>query len=76
LDIPFQICVKVTGKDIFRTIIDEGASISILSSTALQAIGSPQLMPATEHILAFNRIPTKPLGIRADAHSWTPLKTL
>ena len=30
-DIPFQILVKVADKDIFRTIIDEGASISILS---------------------------------------------
>ena len=62
-DIPFQICVKVAGKDIFRTIVDEGASVSILSSTAWQAIGSPQLVPANEKILAFNRRPTGPLGI-------------
>ena len=62
-DIPFQICVKVTGKDIFRTIVDEGASISIFSSTACQAIGSPHLVPTTEQILAFNRRPIRPLGI-------------
>ena len=62
-DIPFQICVKVTGKDIFRTIIDEGAFVSILSSTTWQAIGSPQLVPTTEWILAFNQRPTGPLGI-------------
>ena len=62
-DIPFQICVKVVGKDIFCTIVDEGASVSILSSTAWQAIGSPQLVPATEQILALNQRPTGPLGI-------------
>ena len=53
-DVPFQILIKVAGKDIFRTIVDEGASVSILSSTAWQAIGSPQLVPATEKILALN----------------------
>ena len=62
-DIPFQISVKVAGKDIFFTIIDEGASISILSSTAWKAIGYPWLVPSTEKILAFNRRPTGPLGI-------------
>ena len=45
-----------------RTIVDEGASVSILSSTALKALGSPQLVPSTDQILAFNRRPTTPLG--------------
>jgi len=62
LDIPFQISVGVSDKDIFHTIV-EGASISILSSTAWQVIGSPQLVPTTEKILVFNRRPTRPLGI-------------
>ena len=62
-DIPFQIYGGIVGKEIFRTIVDEGAFVSILSSTAWQAIGSPQLVPATEKILDFNRRPTRPLGI-------------
>ena len=45
-----------------HTIVNEGDFVSILSSTAWQALGSPQLMPATDQILAFNRRPTAPLG--------------
>ena len=41
----------------------KGASITILSSTAWQAVGSPLLVPATDQILAFNRRTTSPLGI-------------
>ena len=61
--VPFQIAVRVATKSILCTIVDEGASISILSSTAWKAIGSPPLVPATDQILAFNRRPTIPLGI-------------
>ena len=61
--VPFQIVVNVTTRWILRTIVDEGASVSILSSTAWKALGSPQLVPATDQILAFNRRPTAPLGI-------------
>ena len=46
--VPFQIVVRVTAKSILHTIIDKGASVSILSSTAWQAIGSPPLVPATD----------------------------
>ena len=46
-----------------HTIVDEGASVSILSSTAWKALGSPHLVSATNQILDFNRIPTAPLGI-------------
>ena len=45
-----------------HTIIDEGASVSILSSTSWQALGSPHRVPDTDQILAFNRRPTSPLG--------------
>jgi len=45
------------------TIIDEGASISILSSTTWQAFGSPPLVPVTQNLLAFNRRISQPLGI-------------
>ena len=60
--VPFQIVVNVTARRILRTIVDEGASISILSSTTWKALGSPQHVPSTDQILAFNHRPTAPLG--------------
>ena len=55
--------MNVIARRILHTIVDEGASVSILSSTAWKAIGSPPLVPATNQIPAFNRRPTMPLGI-------------
>ena len=54
--------MQVTARRMLHTIVDEGASVSILSSTGWQDLGSPQLVPATNQILAFNRRPTAPLG--------------
>ena len=53
--------MNVTVRRILHTIVDEGASISILSSTAWKDLGSPHLVPAIDQILAFNRRPTSPL---------------
>jgi hypothetical protein len=53
--IPFQITVQVCGRDVPQTLIDEGASISILSYVAWHALGCPQLAPVTQNLLAFNR---------------------
>ena len=61
--IPFQIIVKAGGRDMHRTQVDEGASVSILSSTAWKALGSPQLVPITQNLKAFNRTISEPLGI-------------
>ena len=55
--------MDVTARRILRTIVDEGASVSILSSTSWKYLGSPQPMLATNPILDFNRRPTTPLGI-------------
>jgi hypothetical protein len=60
--IPFQITVQVCGRDVPQTLIDEGASVSILSSFAWQALGFPQLVPVTQNLLAFNRRTSQPLG--------------
>jgi hypothetical protein len=60
--IPFQITVQVCGRDVPQTLIDEGASISILSSVAWHALGCPQLAPVTQNLLAFNRRTSQPLG--------------
>ena len=46
--VPFQISVRVTAKSILQTIIEEGASLSILYSISWQAICSPPLIPATD----------------------------
>jgi hypothetical protein len=53
--IPFQIIVQVRGRDVPQTLIDEGASVSILSYIAWYALGFPQLAPVTQNLLAFNR---------------------
>jgi hypothetical protein len=61
--IPFQIIVHVCGRDIPQTLIDEGASVSILSFVSWYALGCPQLAPVTQNLLAFNRRTSQPLGI-------------
>ena len=54
--------MQVTSRSMLHTIVNEGAFVSILSSTTWKAIGSPHLMPSFDQILDFNRIPTAPLG--------------
>jgi hypothetical protein len=60
--IPFQIIVQVCGRDVPQTLIDEGSSVSILSSIAWQALGCPSLAPVTQNLLSFNRRTNQPLG--------------
>ena len=45
------------------TIIDEGASMSILSSTSWKVLGSPLLLPEIRNLLGFNKGTSLPLGI-------------
>lgn len=44
------------------TIIDEGASVSILSSTAWIALGSPSLLLENRNLLGFNKGTSRLLG--------------
>jgi hypothetical protein len=60
--IPFQIIVQVCGRDVPQTLIDEGASVNILSSISWKALGYPPLAPVTQNLLAFNRRTSQPLG--------------
>jgi hypothetical protein len=53
-----QVCVR----DVTKTLIDEGSSVSILSSIAWKALGCPRLAPVTQNLLAFNRRTSQPLG--------------
>ena len=39
--VPFQIIVQAYNMVVHDTILDEGASVSIMSSTTWQALGSP-----------------------------------
>jgi hypothetical protein len=61
--IPFNITVQVCGWDVPQTLIDEGASVSILSSIAWQDFGYPHLVPVMQNLLAFNRRTSHPLGV-------------
>ena len=45
------------------TIIDEGASVSILSSIAWKALGSPALLPEMRNLSGFDKGTSQPLGI-------------
>lgn len=48
------------------TIIVEGASVSILSSIAWEALGSPPLLPEMRNLTGFNKGTSRPLGILPD----------
>ena len=61
--VPFEIKAQTSSLVVLRTVIDEGASISVLSSTTWQDFGSPSLVPITQNLLAFNRRTSQPLGI-------------
>jgi hypothetical protein len=60
--IPFQITVQVRGRDVTKTLIDEGSYVSILSSISWKALGCPPLASVTQNLLAFNRRTSQPLG--------------
>ena len=45
------------------TIIDEGASVSILSSTTWKALGSPSLLPEMRNLTGFDKGTSRLLGI-------------
>ena len=50
----FQIIMKVVGKKVFRTVLDEGASSSVLSLSCWKAIGSPELVTSPTTLKAFD----------------------
>ena len=45
------------------TIIDEGASVSIFSSTAWKVLGSPSRLPKMRNLIGFDKGTGRPLGI-------------
>jgi hypothetical protein len=61
--IPFKIPVQVCCRNVPHALIDEGSSVSILSSIAWKGLGYPKLSPVTQTPFSFNRRTTHPLGI-------------
>jgi hypothetical protein len=60
---PFQIRVEVNSKNIYRCIVDEGASTSILSSSVWKVLESPELVSGSHELLDFDRCPSEYLGV-------------
>ena len=60
---PFEITVQAYNVILPSTIIDEGTSLSIISSTTWKYFGSSQLLFVTQILLAFNRGTNQPIII-------------
>jgi hypothetical protein len=60
---PFQIRVEVNSTNIYRCIVDEGASASILSSSVWKVLGYPKLVSSLHELLAFDRRPSEYFGV-------------
>jgi hypothetical protein len=60
---PFQIRFEVNSKTIYRCIVNEGASASILSSSAWKSLGSPMLVTPLHELLDFDIRPSEYLRI-------------
>jgi hypothetical protein len=52
--VAFQIPVKIQNITVHRCIIDEGASTCIMSKTVWQKLGSPELIPSTITLRAYD----------------------
>jgi hypothetical protein len=59
----FQIQVVVSDKNIYRTVIDEGASMCVMSLSCWKAIGSPPLNESQNTLKAFNGSGFKPYDV-------------
>jgi hypothetical protein len=59
----FQIRVEDNSTNIYRCIVDEGASAIILSSSVWKVLGSLELVSASHELLDFDRHPSEYLGV-------------
>ena len=60
---PFQITVHACAKVVPGTILDEGASVSLMPYTTWKDLGSPQLGLVTQNLLAFDGGACPSLGV-------------
>jgi hypothetical protein len=61
--VAFQIPVKIRNITVHRCIIDEGASTCIMSKVVWKKLGSPELVPSTITLRAYDGRPSSPEGI-------------
>ena len=59
----FQIITKVVGKKVFRTVLDEGASTSVLSLSCWKSIGSLKLVKSPTTLKSFDGRGFQPYGL-------------
>ena len=59
----FQIITKVVRKKVFRIVLDEGASTSVLSLSCWKAIGSPDLVTSPMTLKSFDGQGFQPHGL-------------
>ena len=59
----FQIITKVVRKKVFRTVLDKGASTSVLSLSCWKSIGSPELVTSPTTLKAFDEQGFHPHGL-------------
>ena len=59
----FQIIMKVVAKKVFLTVLDEGASTSVLSLTCWKSLGSPELVTSPMTLKAFDGRGFQPHGL-------------
>ena len=60
---PFQIKVRVNSTNVYRCMVDEGSSASIISSLTWKDLGSPKLLIADNQLLTYDRRPGESMGV-------------
>ena len=61
--VPFWVTAYACNKALPGTVLDEGASVSLMPVTTWRALGSPSLVPVAPHLTAFDGGTSQPLGI-------------
>ena len=64
----FQISTKIVGNTIHRTILDEGASTSIMYLSCWRAIGSPEINYSPTTLKDFDGHGFQPYGLLPSIH--------
>ena len=59
----FQVITRVVGKKVFSTVLDEGASNSVLSLSCWKSIGSPKLVKSPTTLKSFDAKGFQPYGL-------------
>jgi len=61
--VPFWVTAYACNTALPGTVLDEGASVSLMPVTTWQALGSPPLVPVAPNLTAFDGGTSQPLGI-------------